>query len=92
MGYFLPINSTKYQVHGCFTPFYYIHFPFELNIALKEDDIKNVLGYNFFQLPFWAEIIYIYNNLSVLEYQLIPGIGQTLSNSLNVCEHVGVQK
>ena len=26
--------------------------PFEINIVLKEDNIKNVLGYNLIQLPF----------------------------------------
>ena len=38
---------------------------FEINIVLKEDDIKSVLGYNFFQLPFWVKIIYSWNNQAV---------------------------
>ena len=38
---------------------------FELKIVLKEDDIKNVLGYNFFQLPFWPKLIYMWNNQAV---------------------------
>ena len=31
-------------------------------IVSNEDDIKNISGYNFFQLPFWAKIFYRCNN------------------------------
>ena len=38
---------------------------FEKSIVSNEDDIKNVSGYNFFQLPFWAKIFYGRNNKAV---------------------------
>ena len=38
---------------------------FEISIVLKEENIKKCLGYNFFQLTFWAKIIYRWNNKAV---------------------------
>ena len=38
---------------------------FEISIVLKEEDIKKCLGYNFFQLTFWAKIIYSCKNQAV---------------------------
>ena len=47
------------------SPFYYTYFLFEIYTVLKEDNIKNVSGYSFFQLPFWAKIFYECNNKAV---------------------------
>ena len=44
---------------------------FEKSIVSNEDNIKNVSGYNFFQLPFWAKIFYRCNN-QALEISLNP--------------------
>ena len=57
------------------------YFPFEINIVLKEDCIKNVLGYNFFQLHFWVKIIYRWNIQAVeICLSLENLIGQQLFN------------
>ena len=64
MDQFLPINHQKQQVQGIWTPVCYFCFLFEIS-NWKEDNIKDVLGYNCFQLPFWAKIIYSWNNHAV---------------------------
>ena len=59
------MDLQKSQLHGIVIPFYYTYFLFEIYTVLKEEDIKNVWGYSFFQLPFWAKILYGCNNKTV---------------------------
>ena len=74
------------------SPFYYTYFLFEIYTVLKEDDIKNVSSYSFFQLPFWAKIFDGRNNKAVeicLNQKkiksvqlLIPNISKSVWNML----------
>ena len=65
MGIALPINHKNPSYMEFLSPFYYTYFLFEIYTVLKEDDIKNVLGYNFFQLLLWAKIFYRWDNQAV---------------------------
>ena len=52
-------RGSKFLAPGIFGPQKWLKIPIshlteaiQANIVLKEGDIKNVFGYNFFQLPF----------------------------------------
>ena len=59
-----PSTNKDTRCKECWAPFDYFYSVFEI-LNWKEDDIQNVLGYKFFQLPFWAKIIYRWDNHAV---------------------------